>query len=201
MLDQHHADPPLQRLEQQFGGTLLLIAVQAGSRLVNQHHRRVCQHRAHDLQQLLLAIRQRGNVLVPVKGKTGDLHQLIEFPAKIRALLTKEGSNIAHVVTQIRPHLEIILNAGSRVKAGRLEGPSNAHLRAFFSGNIGDILSLEQDLSAVYIIYTGDQVQQCRLAGTVGPDQAADLTGFHHHVDVVCCNDTAKSLIDTFDFQ
>jgi hypothetical protein len=60
-------------------------------------------------------------------------------------------------------------------------------------------LAVERDLALVGAVEPRDQVEQRRLAGAVGPDQADDLSFGHVQRDVVDRHDAAERLRHVLD--
>ena len=56
--------------------------------------------------------------------------------------------------------------------------------------------SLKEDISFRYLIYAGNQIEQGRLAGTIGSDNAVNLAFFHGKGNIGRRRDPAKSLDD-----
>src|SRR2546421_38210 len=87
-----------------------------------------------------------------------------------------QASELGEAPQGIRPEGE----AGDDVVEARhrtghphqLEGSGDAEPRDLVSGKGADRLTLEADLAAVAPQRAGDQVEGCRLAGAVRPDQA-----------------------------
>jgi hypothetical protein len=56
----------------------------------------------------------------------------------------------------------------------------------------GDVLAVEQDTARCRREKAADQVEKCGLAGAIGADYRAQLTGLDRHRDVVDGGETAK---------
>ena len=56
-----------------------------------------------------------------------------------------------------------------------------------------EVASVEEDLAAVRLVEPRDDVEERRLAGAVGPDQAADLAQLEVEGDSVERDDTPES--------
>src|SRR3546814_2950355 len=81
--------------------------------------------------------------------------------------------------------LEDFLACGQRTEhLEALEGAGYALAGPRVGLGAGEVLAVEQHGTADRLLQTGDDVEQRRLASTVGTDQARDVPGGHVEVDV-----------------
>jgi hypothetical protein len=82
-----------------------------------------------------------------------------------------------------------------------LEGPGDAEVRNLVSRLSCDVPAFEKDLARRHRDETGDAVDQGRLAGPIGADDAQDFSLLHIKTDPVQSQDAAESLGRLFDVE
>src|SRR6266446_206676 len=187
--DQRHAlliaDAPQQRVE--LGDP---VDAQSDGRLVEEHDLRLADQRARNLDHALLAERQIG--CGPVR-KLGHADELERAPCDFRGF-----GLLRPVAPEVEPSAQEIA-AGAAVKSGHqvLEHRHAAKelrgLEGTAQSEAGDLARLtvqqrparEHDLALLRAVNAADDVEERRLAGAVGADQAADLAAICREVDAV----------------
>src|ERR1700730_7197423 len=82
-----------------------------------------------------------------------------------------------------------------------LEGARDAALAALRRRQRGDVFAVEKDRPLGRQPHTRDQVEQRRLAGTVGTDQPDDLAASDRNRDIAVGDQAAETLPDAAGFQ
>ena len=154
-------------------------AVDAGADLVQQHDAGIDHHRAAKLQQLLLAAREVARQLVGNAAEAEEVDHIIG-PLPVRALLLPHRSRLQPGSEKPLPGLsrrhghQVLAHGQCRELMRDLEGPEQAPVEQLVGLEAGDVLTAEKDLPRVGREHAGNQVEQRRLAGAVGADQACD---------------------------
>ena len=191
MLDQEDRDPEVVADEADHPHQVLgLLRVHAGGRFVEEQELRLGRQCARDLEAALGAVREvaRGRVRVLV-----ELHDLQELPglAFDLALLRVIGRETQDSGERIVPHVVVV--AGPHVVEDRqvveeadvLERSRDARLVDVHHALAGGVLAFKEDLAAGGLVDLGQEVEDGRLAGAVGADQADDLVVVDLQVQVV----------------
>ena len=69
-------------------------------------------------------------------------------------------------------------------------------MKRFVKGKTIDTLPLENDFTLIRFMKPGDQVEQSRLAGPVGTDQAGDAVRRYVHADAADGFQAAEALVN-----
>jgi hypothetical protein len=96
---------------------------------------------------------------------------------------------------------EVGKHGHSREKLDILKCPSDPDLNQFMGGEMGDIFSVEDDLSHLGLIESGDTVQKAGFSGAVGTDHCKQFAGPNGEIYIVKCDDTAETERNTLDIQ
>ena len=151
--------------------------VDAGGDLVEQHRLGVDHHRAAEFEQLLLAAGQVAGEFVAHRVEAEEVDHLAGLLAHFR-LHAPHGARLEPDVEQGLARLaggnhHQVLDGGQVGElAGDLEGAQQAAVEQIVRRQAGHVLAVEDDAPAVGHERAGDGVEQRRLAGAVGADQA-----------------------------
>src|SRR5712691_2300763 len=163
-------------------------AVHAGGRLVEQDQRRVAHEHPHELDQLLLAVGEIAGVLA---GERLELHEREQLPRPALG-----GGPVA------AGHHQQVLERGQLGEDARhLERAAHALHRDLPRFQSVDALAPEEDAAGVAPLEAGDAVEERRLAGAVGTDEAVDPAGLEAQRDAVDRGDAAEALLDAVDLE
>jgi len=80
---------------------------------------------------------------------------------------------------------QIFSNRHFRIDLGDLKTAADAVTRTVAGIHAGNVAALAQDLALMLQLASGQHVEQSRLAGAVGADQAIHTAGFKVMIDVV----------------
>src|ERR1700744_1555210 len=67
--------------------------------------------------------------------------------------------------------------------------------------DIGDVIAFEEDAAGRRFEHAGEEIDHCRLAGAVRPDQRVTRAFFDRQIDVTRRRDAAETLFQTFGFE
>jgi hypothetical protein len=97
-----------------------------------------------------------------------------------RARSTLENGGGNRIGAQPRMHADQDVVDDGLVLEDRevLEGAGNAKARQRMRRELGEIPAVKKDLAGGWPEHCADQIEECRLAGAVRADQAANLAGF-----------------------
>src|SRR5207253_3256899 len=162
--------------------------VHARGGLVEEDERRVPHQHAHELEELLLAIREVPRVLVtePV-----ELHEA-QQPERA---LAGCGEAVACDDEKIFQGRELGEDADD------LEGPADPLLRDLPGPEAVHALAAEVHPPLVQALHARDAVEERRLARAVGPDQAVDPGRLEPERNAVHSRDAAEALPETLDLE
>src|SRR5437870_943492 len=176
----------------------LLPAIHAGGGLVEQKQLGLQRQGARDLEPALVAV---GEVAGPLVGTVGEADQLEQRqgPATRLALLGARRGQPDHAAHEAarRPHVtrdhhvlerrELaeqthVLKRARDAEAGDAEGPQAR-----------DVTALIPEPAGGGRAEARDEIEQRRLAGAVGPDQAEELAALHGERHAAHRHDTAEA--------
>ena len=185
VLDEEDRQPALARdPPDDVDGRRGVFRRQALRRLVEQQKGGLLRHRHRDLEQTLIAVRQRGRRLVrPVEQA-----QLAE--ARTRSLLARLHHRAPAHEAKVPRGLELdrdahVLQHGELGEDARdLKRPRDPAAAARGRGERGDVGALEDHAPRRRREQAGDQVEERGLARAVRPDERAELAGVHDQADV-----------------
>ena len=165
----------------------------AGGGLVEQQHARTRGERESDLEQALLAIRERARRLV---------HRILEPEAPEQLLdLRDEARFPAGNAPEVAARAVALGDREAQQFRGRevgeqlidLERPRKTATHASARRQRGDVFAFQEDRACARLDDPREQIDQRRLAGAVGTDQRLARAGLNRERDVVRCDQAAKS--------
>ncbi len=184
----------------------LLGGVHAGGRLVERDQLRVGGERAGDLQAPLVAVGQCARLVVGVAPDAHVFQQLLRAPGdgRLFALEARRAENRAkqaRMGADVPAHHHVLERRHFREQADVLEGAGNARLghQVHRLGLVG--LARQLEGAAVGRVQPGDDVEEGRLAGAVGADQAIHLAALDGDADVRERLQAAETLGDAGDLE
>ena len=158
--------------------------VDAGARLVEQDDARIAHQRARQLEELLLAARQRPRHVV---GHPPEIHGLqdgeraLADPALLVANAPRcredPGEALARLAVGVDQH--VLQHGHPPERARDLEGAPDTESRDRVRGQAVEPVGAETDLSAIGRREAADHVEERRLARAVRPDEAGDRAFGH----------------------
>ena len=181
-------------LDEQNGDTLFVDALDQLQRVLHFGGVQTCHNFVHH-NQLGLSDQHAGQVQ-PLTLLDGDLAaEDVGIGLQLGHLQNFSclGIGIPLVVLLQGDGIDVFINRQVAEGLGGLESTTHTQLGALCDGHIlGDFLSLEEDLTCILMVNTGDQVNGGGLAGAVGSDQCQDLTAVDVHIQILNCLDTAE---------
>ena len=198
MLDEQHGDLALVADAPDEAAELAdLLVIEPASRLVEQQQLRACGERARQLDPLARAERQTFGRLVRHFAQIECFEQrpggLFEPP--LLAAHPWQPQRIADKIAaagRVGADPHIVEHRLTREQRKVLKGPGNADLGDAVRRPVEQRAALEQDFAAVGRVEAAEAIEQCRLAGAVGADQAEDLALFQLERDAVERDDAAE---------
>ena len=164
LLDHQDRDAFCAQVLQDAEGLLHQQRRQPDRRLVDQHELRLEQQAARDLEQLLLAARQRGGLRAGLASKHGEaLHQRFDAPGDVR-VPSRRG----------RAKLQIVQHAQLREHVASLRHIGNPELEQPPRVEVGDLAAVEHDAAALHPEQAEQRLENGGLAGAVRPDHRRD---------------------------
>ena len=165
MLDDQDRPSLACQLSEQLGEHLGLMVVETAAGLVEQDQLRVDGQRSGELDESSLPGRQRGDLTI-----SSGLHaDPVQKPLR---------SQVAALVSAgIEASLHVLPGRQGAEELESLEGPSQAKASATVWSELGHVAAAELHLALVWSLQAADDVEECRLAGTVGADQSGHLAG------------------------
>ncbi len=101
----------------------------------------------------------------------------------------------------VAPEQYVLLHAHAAEQRKILEGAANAQVGDAVTRQALERLTIEHDRAALEVVQPGQAVEQRRLSGAVGADQADDLARVHVEGNAVEGDDTAEAHADVQDGQ
>src|SRR5659263_146839 len=197
MLDEQEREPLLDKGLQQDHQILAFPDVESRGGLVQNQKVGSGRECAGDLQVTLLAVRQvlgqfvavykRQYLVEAVSSRRDDVAFLTDFADRMHNGGPCPGSRMT-----MRAGHDVLDTGQRREQPDVLEGAGDAVADNGMGLEARDVASQEVDLPRRRLVDTRDHVEQCRLAGAVGPDERRDLTGAHVQVEVVYCGQPAE---------
>src|SRR4030095_9034502 len=198
--DDEAAALDLIQLHQQLAQLIDEAGVDARARLVEQHEARR-RHEGHcDVDQLLLAVRQRAGIKMRDMLQPEQLDHLVAMRATSRVGLGHQP-RAQRALEFLRGDDQVVAHRELAEYLQRLERPAHATPRQLQRRHAGDVLAAEFDLPGGGGDLSQDAVEQRRLARAVGADDADDLAGADRHADAVDGLDGAVRLLHVLDFE
>src|SRR5579884_4313432 len=157
-----------------------LLAPDARGRLVEQQEPGIGAERAGDLHQPAHPQRQLADAAVHVLAEAQLGDHAVDLAMGEHLVAVRRGQAqpvgedpVAHA--RLAAQQDVVVGAEPADQLRRLEGAPDAGARAAIRGEPGDLATVEADAARVGALQAGDGVEQRRLAGTVGTDQADHL--------------------------
>ena len=136
--------PPSRKLAQQRGEPLLFHVPQSGRRLVEQQQHRVGAERARDLDDALLAERERARGLVDLVGEADALDLARGFGEQLRlvgAVEAEHAGERAGMAAQMRADRDVFQHGHVGHQLHMLEGAGDAELDDLLRRRVVDRLA------------------------------------------------------------
>ena len=168
-----------------------LALVQAGHHLIEQDHLGAEGHGTAHFEPAPLGQRQLAGQHIGA-GSQPDLLEH-DIGALARVALPP--------VVQKRADHHVLDHREGHQRLGDLERASQAALGALVGPQFVDHFALQPDLAGGGFQLPGQQVEQRRLAGSVGPDDADDLARRHIEAHVVDGGQAEEALADVLDLE
>ena len=120
-----------------------------------------------------------------------------------RARSTQENGGGNRIGAQPRMHADQDVVDDGLVLEHRevLEGAGNAKARQRMGRELREIPPVKKDLAGGWPEHCADQVEECRLAGAVRADQAANLAGFDLEAHILDGGQAAEAFGDANDIE
>src|SRR5690606_29598238 len=96
---------------------------------------------------------------------------------------------------------QVVEHRGPVEQMRALERASDAEARDAIGAQLRDVLPLEDDPARSGLVRAGNEIEEGRLAGTVGADDRADLAAAKRRADVADRGQSAESLGEGTDFE
>ena len=156
-----------------------LVGVHARRRLVEQQQARPRGQRAGDLQSALVAVGQAGGLDVALAAESHEDQQVLGFQhgGLLLGLLAPRADDGAHPARDevlVGAHEDVLERRHAPEEADVLVRPREAEVRDPIGTQLVDGEAVEGDAALVDLVEAGDAVEEGRLAGAVGPDDADD---------------------------
>src|SRR3984957_8939889 len=162
--------------------------VEVGKRFIEQERLRLAHDRAPDGDALALAAgklaRLAIEVIGEVQGRRGLAHLLLDDVCLLSGHLEREGDVAAY--------------AHMRIERVGLEHHGEPALRGT---DICHVLGVDEHLTGGYVLETGDEAQERRLAAAGGANEHSELAIFDIEIDAVDDADCAKRLAHVFELN
>ena len=178
VLDEEHGHALLLEAENVVEKRLCERRVHTRHRLVEHDERGLAHESARHLEQLALTAGETRGVVVLL------LEELEAFEQHERALFDlglllppdegEEGAEEALTSLPLGTELHVVEHGEQRESLRQLEGAHLALAGNLERGNARDAGAVERPLSRVGLIEAREQVEERRLAGTVGADECSD---------------------------
>ena len=174
-----HAELFLQ-IEDEARDILALLLVHPRDHFVEQQELRRDGQRPAKLDPLLQAVGQRADRMIADVFDLEKVDDFLDALARLdlfRARSTQENGGGNRIGAQPRVHADQDVVDDGLVLEHRevLEGAGNAEARQRMGRQLREIPPVEKDLAGGWPEHRADQIEECRLAGAVRADQAADL--------------------------
>ena len=173
-------------------------AVDAGADLVEQDDARIAHQGAAEFEQLLLAAGERAGLGV------AELVEFEEFERFAGAVidLFLLAAIVAVAEGGVEDIVALLAIAGDHQifddgEAGEflrdLERAGEAHMAALMHGKPGDVAAFEQDAAGARHEPAGDHVEERRLAGAIGADEAGDAAAVDFEAHIIDGDEPAET--------
>ena len=183
--------------------------VHTGHRLVEHDHRRVAHQGPRHLEELALAAGEAAGVVVLLGVQLEAVEQLDGL--LLDGLLLRAPGRLEHAGEQVLaalaagPQHHVVHHRHPVEGLGQLEGTDHPGERDRRGRGLVELAALERPvrprLGRARLVETRDQVEERRLAGTVGPDQGGDDAALHLEVLDVHGGHAAEVADDVVDLE
>ena len=174
--------------------------------LVEEQELGLRRERTGDLEAPLIAVREVPCVVVVTAGEPAVVEQL-RCPLMRFALLApdppraQDAPDDPALQAAMHPDEDVLERRHLLKEADVLERPADAALGGGVWRRTGDVPAVEDDAARGRLVDAGDHVEERRLAGAVGPDQAHDGALRDREVDVVDRDQAAELLSQRVDLE
>ena len=201
MLDEHHRDLlGLPELPDLVDHAPALFGAHAGGGLVEQQHLGIEHQRQRDIEQLLVAMRQRRRGPVALAGEPEQFHRVLGAIAGFgQRKPSMHHAGAALIGADGGQHR--LLHRERRENAGDLEGAADAVAHDLGRRAPGQIDAIEQDLAGIRLQRAGDQIEERALARAIGADDGGQRTVGEIERDVVGRLDAAEGFRERANLQ
>src|SRR4029077_2517314 len=120
-------------------------------------------------------------------GKTAVVEQRARLGASLRLLVAlprraEDAAEGARMQPAVHADQRVLERRHGAEETDVLEGAPDAELGDLVLRQTSDLVAVEQDLARRRRVCAGEHVEERRLAGAVGPDQARDRTAWDDEV-------------------
>src|SRR6478735_9743240 len=182
VVDEHDGAPDREGLDER-DGAVDVLDPHAGGRLVEQEQLGVEGEGDGELEGALLAVGERGRRGTGAVGEPDLVEQVHGAVAEGGHPLDRAPPLLAHPGRAGEGELEVLAQRHLLEEARDLEGAGDAERGDLLRGLAGDVLAVEEDGAGRRGEEAGEQVEQGRLAGAVGPDERVDRALRDRQVD------------------
>src|SRR4051812_14698677 len=165
--------------------------IDAGKGLVEQHVVRTRRQRTRDLDAAPLTAGQRDRWRFPQARDVEFVEQRVEL---LLALLARGLDHFEHGA-------DVLLDGETAEDRGFLRQIADAEPRALIHRQLGDVVAVELDRTAVGLDQAGDHVEHRGLAGAVRTEQADRFAAADIDADAAYHLAAAKALFDAMHSQ
>src|SRR2546426_6959998 len=162
--------------------------VHARGGLVEEDERRLPHQDAHEVEELLLAVREVARVLVTEPFELHEAQQLERALAGRGEVVTRDDE-------------EVLQRRELGEDADQLEGPPDPLLGDLPGLEPVDAPAAKDHATLVATLHARDAVEERRLARAVGADQAVDPARLEPERDAVHGGDAAEALLEALDLE
>ena len=177
-----------------------LFGAHAGGRLVEQQHLGFEHQRQRDIEQLLVAMRQRRRGAVALAGQPQQFHRVLGAVAGLGQRKAPMQHAGAALIGADRGQHGLV-HRQRRKNARDLKRAADAVAHDLGRRAPGHIDAVEQDLTGIRLQRAGDQVEERALAGAVRADHGGERTVGKIERDVVGRLDAAERFGEPADLQ
>ena len=198
VLDQDDGDAALVELDQQVDDVVDFRLREPGHGLVGDQELRLRRHGAGELELAHLHLREIARKLAGLACKRDELQQL--GAAGIELGRRQRGARPRIDGVEQR-HAQVFRDRQGRERARQLEAARHAAARALVGEQPVHHLAVEAHRAGLVGERAADAIDQGRLAGAVGTDQADALAGGDGKIDAVERDEAAETFAQTRNFE
>ena len=152
--------------------------VDPGHRLVEHDEARVAHQGAGHLEQLALATRHPGSEILTlgVELEFGEQAHGLLFDLGFLLLPQEREEAREQALTALLacPEFHVLEDSEEAEGLRQLEGSHLTHLRHTKGRHAVQLLAVERPVARIGFVETGEEIEKCRLAGSIGSDQGGD---------------------------